>query len=917
MSTLNPDRLEDMAVLLEFYQLKTLSPKDYNTDTIQSDLKIDLSNEDLTQIPKAVVNRLLGDNSEAKEIKKEKNRSISAKKSISGKSGYSDPLGYHKNILDELIDKDILDDTRDPQLNKYIVDSKLFNPKLFLSVIHSDKSLNELLIGIKNLESDINSKKPLLQKLISDHFEKTLNSKNSLDKIFNEFSSSNLGNEINTLNLNLASSNNSANQLLNPVLMKLSKEHELTSALLFIKKNKFFLDLPKKLKAYVDDDNFDAVLNEYEKGFEFFQKLKAEQNRNTLFDKIWAAVTKVINDYSSSMVSELNKIYIDLISSNFKTQTSANNRNFVTLIKRIIELNVSENPIRNFIRFQYEYIMDDLDKGIAKLDFASLLNSWNAISNVYHANSSAESTARDHILNATLVNLLKTLGSSTFNEDQLETLFEKLDSQLIIHLWKLASEYVTNVAEGVIDKKILRFESVVEFFINDFNDLLSNKSKQKGNFTMDDKDLNEIKKYFNAMISKICERLKFVFTCSKPELLQVIKESVKKGAVNAVLPKVAGNSMDDLSTFGFIPPNSHSISTLCFSFQYFDLINRKLTQLKHNDILLGSGDLNSTIESTIKAINNSIIRGCICTFTHDISKITLVDNVLPNDSIEGASKLITFVQNYYKVFIIKLHQLYIFENPELKSTLETELLKSFDLLVEGMIKNVSRFKDSPKFDYYYLVTIYNLRNLSQRTIPAILKSFDLNFKSQISTDKNLKIFKDIDDYEYSLFSDYMKEPLTIVKLIVHEGFANLNLISEGVLLKASSTETIEVSDYLLKSINHINTLKSRLLNFKIRKSFILDVQSSLISQLQKKVLDNLNIELTDDAKYQLALDINILILLLKKFNSTAPSSNVIDIKNLENAYSTLSSKVDVATLDRSRDKNVNVNYTQFMGFVNG
>ncbi|TID29640.1 hypothetical protein CANINC_001759 [Pichia inconspicua] len=912
MSTLNPDKSEDRAILMEFYQLKTLAPKDYQVDTVQSDFKIDLSNEDLTQIPKELVNKLLSDNNTPKDTHEGNRRQNSKKKSFTGKPNYSDPLGYHKNILDELIDKDVLDDTRDPQLNKFVVDSKMFNPKLFLSVIHGDKSLNELVIGIKNLENDISSKKPLLQKLISDNFEKTLNSKNSLDKIFHEFSSSNLGPEIETLHGNIASSNNSANQLLNPVLMKLSKEYELTNAMSFIKKNRFFLDLPKNILAYVDCDDFDSVLNEYTKGFEHFQKLKAENNRNTLFDKIWSSVTKVINDYTESMIDELNKIHIDLISSNFRTHTNTNSKNFVTLIRRIIELNNNKNPIGSFIRFQYEYIMEDLDTGIAKIDFVALLNSWNAIANVYQICSHDSTSAiRDNLLKSTVMNLLKTMGSSSYNEEQLDSIYEKLDSHLIVHLWKMETEYVTAVADDVIDKKISRFESVVEFLINDFADLLTTQSRHNVKFEMNKNDLERIKVYFEAMINKICQRLRFVFTCSKSELLDVIEQSVGKGAVNATLPEVAGNSINDLSTFGYIPPNSNSICTLYFSSKYFDLIDTKLSQLKDSSIVSGSKNLNEIIDSTLKAINSSMIKGCLCTLTNDIMQITSIDNVSPNDSIEGASKLITFVQNYYKFFITKLHGLYRYQDIELDSIIEKELLKSFDLLVDGMIKNVSKFKGSPKSDYYFLVTIYNLRNLSQRTLPLILKSFVLNFNSKLLSDKNLKLYKDIDEHEYSLFSEYMREPVTAIKSIVNDGFRDLNL-----KVSRSSHQAMEVSDYLLKSINHINTLKSRLLMFKIRKSFILDVQSTLISQLQKKILDNLNVELTDESKYQVALDINVLLLLLKKFNSNVPQSNIIDIQHLEDAYSSLVANFDTDSLKKCRDTNLNFNYTQFMGFVN-
>ena len=45
MRTMNPERAEDRALLMDFYQLKTLSPKQFDKDTIPSTFKIDISNE--------------------------------------------------------------------------------------------------------------------------------------------------------------------------------------------------------------------------------------------------------------------------------------------------------------------------------------------------------------------------------------------------------------------------------------------------------------------------------------------------------------------------------------------------------------------------------------------------------------------------------------------------------------------------------------------------------------------------------------------------------------------------------------------------------------------------------------------------------------------------------------------------------
>jgi hypothetical protein len=920
MSTLNPNKAEDRSILMDFYQLKTLSPKDYQSDTVHA-FKLDLSHEDLTKIPKEVVNHLLGDNMNDLNNSIAKDRPNSVKKHVlsTGKSNYSDALGFHQNILDELIDKDILDDTRDPQLNKFMVDSKLFNPKLFLSVIHSDKSLNELITGIKYLENDINAKKPLLQQLITNNFEKTLNCKNSLDKVFNEFSSSNLGDEINVLNKNLASSSNSANQLLNPVLLLISKEQELTNALSFIKSHKFFLDLPKKLKSYIDEDDFDSVLKEYERGFVFFQQLKSSQNKNPLFDKIWSTVKKVIDDYKSSMLEDLKKIHIDLISSNFKSQIHSKKKNFVILIKRIIELTPTENPIKDFIFFQYKYILEDLDKGLATIDYDRLFNARNSILNAYNIdkeNPNQHANLKENLLNTTLLRMFTILGSSNFNADQINPVFERMDSPLIIQLWNFVFDYCSDVTEQVIGKKILRFESIVEFFLNDFNDLLSKNAKENSAFQMDKNDLAEMRKYFVSMITKICGRLDFVFSCTTNDLTNALQMGVAEGP-NVNFPTVGEKNLDDPSTFGYIPPNSNSISTIYYSANLYKLISKKLLEIVDKNFVLSSKDTNNQIQSTIISINRNIIKGCFSTLTTDISRITLIDKMVPNDTVEGGSKLVTFCQNYYKLFISKIHELYVFEDLELKKEFENHFLKSFNVLVNGMIKNLSKQvkSDPEKLDYYYLTTLYNLRYLKSRVIPSILKSFDLNFQTNLYQKKDLTIFKTLDEYESSLFTEYMKDPIATVTDIIRDGLTNLNFNSEGILTDLAGGKTINASGYVLNVVNYINTLKSRLINFNIRKSFLLDVQTALINLLQYKIIDNLNMEFTKDSIYQLALDTKIFIKLIKNYNKKCVDVNIIDTKGLEGVFKNIEGKVDISSIAKDTEANITYNYTQFMCFV--
>lgn len=908
MRTMNPERAEDRALLMDFYQLKTLSPKQFDKDTIPSTFKIDISNENLAEIPKEIVNNLLGDNSTESD---EKMKTSSAKNNTSsvGKGSYVDPLGFKSNILDELIDKDILDDTRDPQIGKFMVDSKLFNPRLFLSVVHSDKSLKELLFGIKNLENDIESKKPLLQQLITNNFERTLNTKNSLDKVFNHFSTSNLSAEISDLNDALSSSSNSANQMLNPILLLLSKEKDLTNTVSFIKENRSFIDLPKKLKRYVDEDDFDSVLKEYELGFLFFQKIKSEKNVNPFFDKIWSNVKTVIEQYKQSMIDDLTNTRIDLINSNFKLQLNSKKRNFVVLLKRIVELDPASTPMKTFVKSQYENIIKDLDKGLVRIDYQDLNNTRNA---VLKASGSENGNIN---LSVNAFKLFSQLASPSYDNEQIDSLYERLDSRMVISLWEFFQSYVETVTEGVIGNKIIKFESMVEFLAHDFVKLLSEKARQVSR-KIDEKSIAEMKQFFKSMMKKICDRLTFLFESTTDDLNKALLISEKDGH-STVFPKPGLRNIDDVSTYGFVTPNSNSITTICYCVKFFKTLSNKLVSIKNQKFILNTPEVNSIVEITLTGINKNIIEGCIAAMKHDIQSAVYIDNMEPNESVEGSTRITTFSLNFYQTFVAKIHELHDGRDQTIVELIQHHLLQSVELLLKNIAQNIDKLCDSDpnRFDYYYLVSIYNIRHITTKVLPLILKSFDMNFKTKLTTKKDLEIYKISDSLESQIFVDYMKEPFANISKIINLGMADINVRSQNVLSKTSTNDIVPASPFLLSSINYINTLKSKLYSFNVRPSFVLDIQSALITKLQKKILENLSSDFTKDAQYQLSIDLMLLVTLLKKYNSKAYDHNKVETSSLEKALTKLSSKFDSASVEKSVHENLSLNYIQFNSFI--
>ncbi|VEU20767.1 DEKNAAC101744 [Brettanomyces naardenensis] len=863
---MNGNSIVEESVLLNFYRLKTLNPTDYKRDTIQPKISIDLSTTDLNSIPKEDIYRFLSDGN---EVEDDTRRSVGDSKA----KNFNDPLGFKESVLDGLIDRDIVDDSRDPKSLKYMISSKSFNSALFLSTLHGDKSGKELKGSIEHLEKDLESKKPLLQQLIAANFTKTLYTKNSLDKVFGEFSESGLPNEIGSLKKSLAESSSSSNQLLNPIVLQISKEREVKKALDAIKENKLLLDLPSRLQTFIKEKDFYSVVTEYKRGMKFYQK---SQQSNPILDKVWSKVRSVINDYKQGLWERLGKIHIEEISLNFGS-SPPNEDNFITLITRILELGTDENPIIEFINLQFDYISKNIDDGLSKVQYTRLLKSRESIFNAYDEAEKEEKVPNKEDLSNVALRYIYTIltdGSELPEDGDVES----YDLPMVMELWSFLTSYINEITDDVVTRKIVKFATVVHFFVYEFPKRFDSQL-QDSFVEFEDYEKRKMREFFETLIEKVCTRLLFIFEATGKDLVSAIDSGTE------VEPLTDSKNVNAQSSFGFIPPHSNVISAFYFSLQLQNKISDTFQDLLGHTGMLQSKSIDSAMAKTLKAINVNIVTGVLCTMNSDIRKLSYIEDWRLSDTFEGCTKLPDFLLNYYKLFITKLKELYIMEDPALFKRIQAQFLRSFDLLVENQLKAVitKSHEDSNSKDFYFITALSNLSALKLKVLPRIIQMFDNQFATSLST-SGLKVYSSLENFEVIIYDEYLKSYKSSLKDIIGTGVRSTNWYQMEV--NRTHQSVVYVSNFVLKSINFINTIKSRLLNLKSNKNYILRVELDLDNYLISKLIDFLKEirQFNSDGLLQICVDLRFLC---EIFESMKQSNlkNEIHLSKLESVAS--------------------------------
>jgi exocyst complex component 2 len=685
-----------------------------------------------------------------------------------------DPLNPRRTIKQVLRQRGA-ESTDEESLLKLSIASKSFNSKVFLKLIHKDDSFDQLVESLNLLENSIEQQNQQLKGLIQREFLRFVRSKSSLDDILLQFQEKGFrgggdgedqkdGTGLKGLKTSMNNANRETAVLIKPMLATKLREDKLKLSIEFVEKKKFFFDLPKSLKSSLQDGDYDSFVRDYKKA-KHLREDGAENGENSkIVDRIWESVEIIVDSYKKQLWGQLNN---DRISDEF-----------LKIIKKLLELDEIDNPILEWIEFKSR----------------KLLFKFNEVFKKYH----------DKILNVQL-NILSTVDLQDYTnfKSVLNRSVQLIDYTIVIEMWLTINKLYGHF-DSII-QEFIQFWKHVQMFVNGtYREKLVSKYVDEDSpyLNFQSYEIEEIKLKGKKFIDQVIHKLIRFFTSTQDSLKLISHTSPDGNSTDSNNGNLSGLIQD----FGFLPPFTNSLST----FRYLPLISKQTFKILDDLGQLTIADrITSELRDTSDLITERIIGAVCASWLNDCQNFYKLEDW--SRLVSGETAIPNLIYDFEVFVLEKIGDLLLKSSPQDRKIsivkypkkkflngIQTQFLRSFDVLLESIIKNIIEEGHNPSIsknvrNNHKLLTYFNLRKLTDNIIPKVLVKFDSIFETKLQSE-NLEIYAILEKLEVTIFDSYMNEQKKIISSILTKSILAIDWSD-------SSSRVTKVSPYIYETIN--------------------------------------------------------------------------------------------------------------------
>lgn len=663
-----------------------------------------------------------------------------------GGEDMKDPL-TGQDLVNLLLRKGAIGSENDLALYKYVVSSQRFNSQSYLSVVHKDTPMENLVASLDMLDRSIRSQTSQLKSVLNENYTSFVDCKQYIDdilvsfkgsktraqkeseksRVFNPNSrwnkklqageniSSQLEESINNLNL-------SSSLMIRPIMEHNAKESKVAKLIAFIQKNKFFFDLPKNLVEYLSVHNHDQFIDDYntflkEKEYIYHRRenaLKKAQSTNdesevkkveqeytlyfTVLHRVFGEIEKIAEEFRK-------KAFRDLLSMDHevavrgKTNKSALDIKFIDLVDKLHRLNKDSektNPILDFLNDQLKKLENDLnyqdDKFETKfsmmqkklLDYiTSLSNQRDGGSNVRHIEEKFDNVEEFFGTSSSV----KSSNVDELKEAAIAEIFgspDNLDLSIINETWLVLLNYIKYLEEF--------FTNVVQKFVKNY----VHYADPNNGFHVDAE--GALRTAFFQMCNNMVAHVVSIFE-SEADVDQM---------------KVTPASFPN-----FLPHHTNSLSTIFHLSEINNRIGRLLTKVATYVAQIGNTSKSFDTNKQIKLLKDScalieqrILEAICATWVNDCSQFYDLEN-WDKYKIDGNSKSTVYtklmqIMQYYERYVLRRLSILVFDRSHMGDSeikvvaaypskrtlvsLEIQFIRSINVLMDSIMKKFTSTK---------------------------------------------------------------------------------------------------------------------------------------------------------------------------------------------------------------------------------
>lgn len=750
---------------------------------------------------------------------------------------HTDPLAGG-NVVDILLNSGTVASPRDENLNRFLVSSQRFDSLAYLSAVHRDTPMEQLVLSLNRLDGTIRGHTKELKAVLENNYVDFVACKRAIDDILVAFKTQktrsqeneprvfNPGRKKSTLalaaeleallnNLNLAST-----LMIRPTLEHRGRENKVVKLIEFAKKNKAFFEYPKKLAESLAKRDLDAFTDDYNGytrelehieqrqalAMERARKLGDAQARLCEQDLVLenTAVTRVSRKVDAIAAEYRKRAFADLLSMEHEVKGRAHSdAKFMELVDKLHRLDAGKSPIHDFLGAQLDKMKADLHYQHAKFDskfgaaqkklvdyLTSLAEQREGGSFVGYIGEKFDAVEQFYRASKT------TLVVDAEKERQIQSIFgssENLDLLIINETWLVLSNYVNFLEETFTQKMAPFVKNYLHYAAEPFNVDPENK---------------------------LCD-----------SFVRLAKETVVR--MVAIFDTDASANPTKVSPqnyTNFLPHNANSVSAVFYLSDIANKLGAVFNCIGLYVVAFGNSrglpDTNKHVKSFKEAlalVDQHILEAVCATWVNDCSQFYDLEDwekysALNKGKTVVFTKLMQTVQ-YYELYVLeKIAQMLMnrsygpkldvrivagFPSKRVLISLEIQFMRSLNVLLDSVMKRYALEKQGNSDtdqNIFKVLSMNNFHVLESIIFPLLLVKFDELFDKLLSKQK-LKLFADVDNAKLTILEELNENEKAWIENATEAHFSTV----------AAAPQELMVDPFIFKVLMHfvrlVHTIK--------------------------------------------------------------------------------------------------------------